>query len=112
MKRWASLAAAASLAFSGLARAQTAPETYLNEVEGYGPLKPDPQGLFDLPEGFSYTAFSRAGEPMSDGFVTPYKADGMGCFDIGGSEIALVRNHELQPRHVGRHRQCEALHGG
>jgi hypothetical protein len=31
--------------------------------------------------------------------ATPDRADGMGCFDLGNGEIALVRNHELQPRH-------------
>src|SRR5690606_20882705 len=85
-------AGAACLAFGGyarLARAQAAGPSpdgrpYRNEVHGYGPLKTDPFGLFDLPEGFSYTVLSRAGEVMSDGLVTPYKMDGMGCFAGGG----------------------------
>lgn len=93
--------AAAGLAFSGLARlahAQTGPsETYLNEVHGYGPLKPDPYGVFDLPEGFTYRVVSQAGERMSDGLFTPFKFDGMGCFAAGGSRVVLARNHELKP---------------
>jgi secreted PhoX family phosphatase len=96
--------AAASAAFSGyarLARAQTAAppaaETYVNEVAGYGPLKPDPYGVFDLPQGFSYRIVSQAGERMSDGLYTPFKADGMGCFPGGGSQVILTRNHELKP---------------
>ncbi len=106
---------AATLAFSGLARyanaqdrarqasaAEIEADTYRSEVYGYGPLRPDPARLFDLPEGFSYTAFSRAGEPMSDGFVTPYKADGMGCFPLDDHRVILVRNHELKPRDVER----------
>lgn len=104
---------AAGLAFVGLARlagAQDAPtgatrvaleaDAYLSEVAAYGPLKADPAGLFDLPEGFSYTVVSRAGDPMSDGFVTPHKMDGMGCFALDGDRVALVRNHELKPLDV------------
>ncbi|MDZ4139924.1 MAG: DUF839 domain-containing protein [Erythrobacter sp.] len=66
---------------------------------GYGALDPDPEGLLDLPEGFSYRAVSRLGDRMDDGGTVPDRADGMGCFDIGNGEIALVRNHELQPHH-------------
>ena len=99
--------AAASAAFAGYARiasAQTrapggapAAETYANEVTGYGPLKSDPYGVFDLPEGFSYRIVSQAGEKMSDGLYTPFKADGMECFPGGGSRVILARNHELKP---------------
>lgn len=93
--------AAVSVAFAGYgraARAQAAApgETYRNEVHGYGPLKPDPKGLFDLPEGFSYEVVSQAGETMSDGLVVPFKADGMGCLPLGGDRVALMRNHELK----------------
>ncbi len=71
---------------------------------GYGGLRPDPAGLIDLPEGFSYRVISRLGDSMDDGGTVPDRADGMGCFDLGpdengNPEIALVRNHELQPRH-------------
>ena len=34
---------------------------------------------------------------MTDGNTVPDAADGMGCFDIGNGELALVRNHELSP---------------
>ena len=70
-------------------------ETYVSEVVGFGPLEPDPDRVFDLPSGFSYRIVSRAGDRMSDGLVVPGKPDGMGCFDLGGGRIALVRNHEL-----------------
>ena len=63
----------------------------------YGPLQPDPAGLLDLPRGFTYRTISRLGQPMSDGGTVPDKADGMGCFDLGGGRLALVRNHELKP---------------
>lgn len=66
---------------------------------GYGALVPDPAGLLDLPQGFSYRVLSRLGDTMDDGGTVPDRADGMGCFDLGNDEIALVRNHELQPQH-------------
>lgn len=64
---------------------------------GYGALVRDPRELLDLPEGFSYRILSQLGDAMNDGGTVPDKADGMGCFDIGGGEIVLVRNHELVP---------------
>lgn len=93
--------AAVTAAFGGYARnafsqATAAAETYLNEVHGYGPLKPDPNGIFDLPEGFSYRVISQAGETMDDGLLVPQKADGMACFSLRGSQVTLVRNHELR----------------
>jgi hypothetical protein len=92
---------AAALAFSGLARsvsAQTAAteETYVNEVHGYGPLVRDPNRLLDLPEGFTYQVISQSGDTMDDGLFVPGQPDGMGCFDLGGGRVALVRNHELK----------------
>lgn len=64
---------------------------------GYGPLRPDPAGMLDLPEGFSYRLLSSLGDTMSDGGTVPDKADGMGCLNLGNGEIVLVRNHELIP---------------
>ncbi|MBU1377987.1 MAG: DUF839 domain-containing protein [Alphaproteobacteria bacterium] len=92
---------AAFMGFARYARADMAPadveaNVYVNEVAGYGPLKTDPFGLFDLPEGFAYTIVSRAGDPMSDGLVTPYNMDGMGCFPLDAGRVVLVRNHELK----------------
>lgn len=66
---------------------------------GYGPLVSDPDGLLDLPEGFSYRVVSRLGDAMSDGFTVPDRADGMGAFALADGRIGLVRNHELQPKH-------------
>ncbi|MDP3174871.1 MAG: DUF839 domain-containing protein [Phenylobacterium sp.] len=98
-------AAAGTAAYAGLARFARATDVsavdeaypYANEVPGYGPLRSDPAGLFDLPEGFSYAVVSRAGDRMSDGLLTPWKTDGMGCFAGDGDEVILVRNHELKP---------------
>jgi len=106
------MASAAGLAFAGfsrLARADVPPsittedleaDGYRSEVAGYGPLRRDPEGLFDLPDGFSYTVVSRAGETMSDGLITPQNMDGMGAFAGDGDQVVLVRNHELKPMHL------------
>ena len=94
---------AAALAFTGLAKsviAQGASETYVNAVKGYGPLVSDPNGMLDLPQGFSYRILSQGGEAMSDGLVVPGQFDGMGCFALEGSRVALVRNHELKGRNA------------
>ncbi len=93
-------AAAASIAFGGLACAQGASDSYRNEIEGYGPLKPDPNGILDLPEGFSYRIVSYAGQEMNDGYVTPGRADGMACFPLRGSKVILMRNHENRHSHL------------
>ncbi len=61
---------------------------------GYGPLQPAPGGELLLPAGFSYVAFGRTGEPMSDGTPTPGSHDSMATFDAGPGRVRLVRNHE------------------
>jgi uncharacterized protein len=94
---------ATALAFSGLAACAPA----LGNVRSagasggrYGALVPDPNGLLDLPAGFSYRIISSMGDRMDDGDTVPDRADGMGCFSgpTPGSVI-LVRNHELAIRH-------------
>jgi uncharacterized protein len=62
---------------------------------GRPPLVPDPNGLLDLAEGFSYRILDSTAEPMSDGFRVPGLPDGTGCFDLGDGTLALMRNHEL-----------------
>ncbi|MEQ3745242.1 MAG: alkaline phosphatase PhoX [Henriciella sp.] len=66
-------------------------------IDGYGPLVADPDGLLDLPAGFSYRLISKLGDRMTDGGTVPDKADGMGCLDLGNNELVLIRNHELVP---------------
>ena len=73
------------------------PDQPFSRAVGYGPLASDPQGVLDLPPGFSYRVISALGDAMSDGATVPDKADGMGCFDLGNGRLALVRNHELVP---------------
>ncbi|MBW4445865.1 MAG: PhoX family protein [Spirirestis rafaelensis WJT71-NPBG6] len=64
---------------------------------GYGPLKPDPDNLLDLPNGFNYRAFSRTGDIMADGNPVPGGHDGMAAFAGPNRSVILVRNHELSP---------------
>lgn len=63
--------------------------------EELGSLLPDPNGLVDLQEGFSYAVISRAGEPMDDGFIVPGYPDGMAAFPGPDGLTILVRNHEV-----------------
>jgi secreted PhoX family phosphatase len=88
----------AALAASGCARGGL---VSTNSIAGYGPLLADPAGLIDLPQGFTYRILSSLGDAMSDGGTVPDRADGMGCFDLGGGKWALVRNHELMPNEDG-----------
>jgi secreted PhoX family phosphatase len=101
----------ASLAFAGVARAGLAQQSYRNEVAGFGELVPDPARFFDLPPGFRYSVISSFGESLDDGYAVPDNFDGMGCFRLDGSRIALVRNHELKPedREIGPTRGLERL---
>ncbi|MDC8831968.1 alkaline phosphatase PhoX [Alteromonas gilva] len=75
----------------------------MKTAAGYGPLKEDPNGLLDLPDGFSYTVLSSFGDKMDDGFSVPDAADGMGCIAISQDVVALIRNHELQPKHLEKY---------
>lgn len=84
---------AATLAFLGLRNLLDG--AVLADDAGYGPLVPDPNKLLDLPRGFSYVAFSRAGEEMSDGLLVPGAQDGMAAFPGPGGKTILIRNHEL-----------------
>ena len=62
-------------------------------------LVADPEGLLDLPPGFTYSVHSRAGDIMSDGLKVPASHDGMACFPVEGDadRCILIRNHELDP---------------
>ena len=64
---------------------------------GYGPLLDDPQGVLNLPEGFSYQVISKQGDLMSDGFLVPGKGDGMATFEGPDGKVLIVRNHEVSP---------------
>lgn len=93
-----------ALAFSGLAgcvERRTGLAAAATPKDRPGPLITDPNGLLDLPAGFSYRIISKLGDAMDDGHVVGDHADGMGCIGLGNSLVALVRNHELSaPDHA------------
>lgn len=91
-------AAAVSLGFTGFQRLLGCedPAPYTQAIpESFGPLVRDPNGILDLPEGFSYKVFSRVGEQMTDGFFVPAAHDGMAAFPGPNGLTILVRNHEV-----------------
>ncbi|MEM7577654.1 MAG: alkaline phosphatase PhoX [Planctomycetota bacterium] len=101
-----STAAAVSAAFLGLrtydARAQEFAGELMDPTLGYGPLIPDPEGVFDLPAGFRYRVISQAGQRMDDGLFVPGMADGMAAFDGPNGTVVLVRNHENRNTPAGK----------
>ncbi len=90
-------ATAVSMGFLGLrsfdAHAQSAGDP--KPGVGYGPLLPDPEGVFELPKGFSYRVISQIGQVMDDGLLVPGKPDGMAAFDGPDGLVVLIRNHEM-----------------
>ncbi|MCA9300036.1 MAG: DUF839 domain-containing protein, partial [Phycisphaerales bacterium] len=89
-------AAALSLGFGGLARVVEGRTFHARRIDG---LVPDPDGVLDLPEGFTYRIFSKCGDEMSDGLLVPGKHDGMAAFPGEDGLTILVRNHEIEPAH-------------
>ena len=60
----------------------------LAKAATYGELIPDPEGILDLPAGFSYRILDSFGEAMDDGYRVPALPDGMATFsgpDANGS---------------------------
>ena len=55
----------------------------------------DPDGIIDLPKGFSYKIISKEKDIMDDGLLVPPNADGMACIALPDDKVALIRNHEL-----------------
>jgi secreted PhoX family phosphatase len=93
-RRFLRTAAAVTVGFAGLKRhalwAEAAPIEH-----GYGSLVPDPEGILDLPKGFSYRIISRTGDAMDDGLLLPGEPDAMATFSGPQGRTLLVRNHEL-----------------
>lgn len=82
----AALAVAPSAALAA-ARAEGGP---------FGAVAPDPNGVVDLPPGFTYKVLSLEGTPMSNGAPLPGDHDGMAAFRGRRDTTVLVRNHELR----------------
>jgi uncharacterized protein len=60
----------------------------------WGELIPDPNGILDLPAGFTYKILETGGDDMSDGYRVPRRPDGMACFAGPNGTLVLMRNHE------------------
>ncbi len=87
-----------AVGFAGLQRFVASGEVAARSADiGFGPLLPDPKGLFDLPAGFSYRVISRTGETMDDGLLVPSFPDGMAAFPGPDGQTILIRNHEIEP---------------
>lgn len=63
----------------------------------FGALRPDPNGLLDLPPGFRYRVLSQLGDRMDDGYSVPGAPDGMAAFQSSDGNTVLICNHELLP---------------
>ena len=77
--------------------AATPASVFADNSHGFGELVTDPQGLLDLPDGFSYTIIAHMGEEMDDGLRVPGLPDGMAAFDAGDGTVKIICNHELSP---------------
>jgi uncharacterized protein len=95
MKRLAVAAAVAALAMAAAATANAQ----------IGPIQPDPNGIINLPAGFSYTTLMTgcADQEQSTesglSFPTPEDPDGKALFQAPGGVMWLLVQHELtQPR--------------
>jgi hypothetical protein len=74
---------------------------------GFGPLRPDPRGLLDLPAGFAYHVLSggvldedradegRFAEALTNGDPVPTQHDGQAAFAGPNGLTVIVRNHEM-----------------
>lgn len=92
-------AGAITLGFSGLQVIMNSgsgfSDAFLQNSDGFGSLRKDPDGIFDLPKGFSYRIVSEFGETMNDGFRLPHRPDGMAAFPGPRNTTVIVRNHEI-----------------
>jgi hypothetical protein len=86
------IVAAAAVPAASKAMAKTAAHV------GFGKLRPDPNGILDLPQNFSYAVISRRGEEMDDGLLVPARHDGMAAFPGKDGSVLLVCNHENPSR--------------
>ncbi len=82
-----------SLAFAGLRNLYAQNANSAQDTDDS--LKADKNRILDLPDGFSYHVFSKAGEKMDDGLLVPGAHDGMGAFAGRDGRTILVRNHEM-----------------
>jgi hypothetical protein len=95
-RHFLSSAASVGLGFAALHRLTGCEKVELEtDLERYNRRVKDPTQIFAVPPGFTVLPISRAGEPMSDGLITPGSHDGMCAFPGPGGKTVLVCNHEL-----------------
>ena len=91
--------AAFTLGFSGLHTLFGCKQANLPNTrtisERFGPMRPEPDKILDLPDGYAYQVISRKGERMTDGLLVPTRQDGMAAFPGRDGLTVLVRNHEI-----------------
>ncbi len=104
-KHFLKQAGALTLGFSGLQIVSgCAPSERKSKdliTDPFGALQSDPNGLFDLPEGFNYKIISNFGDQMDDGLFVPHRPDGMATFPGPDGLTILIRNHEVNPAKGG-----------
>ncbi|MGH7491896.1 MAG: alkaline phosphatase PhoX [bacterium] len=88
-------AGAIALGFAGLRHAIAIGKMASTPNTGFGPLRSDPDKIFDLPQGFSYQIISRSGQQMDDGFIVPRRCDAMAAFPGPKGVTLIIRNHEV-----------------
>ena len=87
---------AVTTGFAGLSfHSSCTANTEKRNVFGYGELLTDPEGILDLPRGFTYKVISRTGDKMDDGLLLPGAPDAMATFPGRNNSTLLLRNHEL-----------------
>jgi secreted PhoX family phosphatase len=100
-------AGAVSLGFVGLQRltirSPFSASASSARIDKFGPLVRDPNGVMDLPKGFTYQVMSSAGQTMTDGLIVPGAHDGMAAFAGPNGLTILVRNHEVAAGRPARH---------
>ncbi len=99
-KEFLHLTSLAGLGFFGLQLINCSNPKNKFSAKGFGDLKPDPNGLFNLPDGFSYHVICESGQIMTDGYFVPGLPDGMGAFSGGDGRVILICNHEIHPNKV------------
>ena len=84
----------ATLGFTAFSKL-IASKPLLDKIIFNNSLVNDPEGIVNLPEGFTYKIISQKNDLMDDGLRVPNAADGMACFQGSKNNIILIRNHEL-----------------
>ena len=90
--------AAITLGFGGLSllmrRAAAEGPVARLAAEGFGALVPEPNGLLNIPQGFTCKVVSRRGDQTVDGLLLPGRPDGMAAFAGPDGTTVVVCNHE------------------